>query len=158
MKPNSGSVKWQSMHNWIFNSAFYFSFSLFSFTPEFHFVQQPWRICVGSTNYGERCPHLDLYSIFTFVFVFWCPAVFVFVFAVVFFPFHFEEKQPRRENMCRKLQFMQHFAHTWILPLFSWLFWLFKSFFMKTSVSWWSTFLQKYLWNALILPLHPWLF
>ena len=28
----------------------------------------------------------------------------------------------RVENMCRKLQFMQHFAHTWILPLFSWLF------------------------------------
>lgn len=42
----------------------------------------------------------------------------VVVSAVVFFPFHFVEQQPQWENMCRKLQFMQHFAHTWKAPLF----------------------------------------
>ena len=36
--------------------------------------------------------------------------VFVFIFAIELLLLYFVQQQPQRENMCRKLQFMQQFA------------------------------------------------
>ena len=90
---------------------------LFPFTLGFHFLQQPWQICVGTS---KLCSTLPTLGFFLHLFVFWlsrqiCVCVFI------WFLFYFTQQQEKAqwENMCRKLEFMQQFAqHTWKAPLF----------------------------------------
>ena len=56
------------------------------------------------------------YTFYLWRFTYLCFSIWVYLYFLLLL-FHFVE-QPRRKNMCRKLQFMQHFTHTWKATLF----------------------------------------